>query len=375
MLGKKPRVHRRSEGSLSAENQAGVASSSGCTGRKTVLCLDTNYLSNLAKARGVGHLPDEVASLWQELSSVLEDAVWSDLLICPGFDIQIKEAEFDDRLALPVWTMMRALSLGVQFLSHDDIVAGQVEDAAYRFLGQEPPVRLPWERVFQHDPDVPAVELSRRVRARPFAPPFHSPDVIARRRAKKNENAFATRHESGPLTGSAFQSRMDAERRALVSRWFSRDVLLEMVDSLRADRPPQDIAKWRTTLQSVDLLGRLRQAGMTAGRTVEFVNSTQLKSIQYVDVYCSVAVAADVSVGDARTPRSGDEFDRRIVSAMMPSCDMLCTDRFIKHVLVDLLHFDVKYGCRVFSGTVEDVQSFMGAVQSLPSVSSGESVK
>jgi len=63
MFGKKPRVHGRSGGSLSTENQDGVASFSGCTGRETVLCLDTKYLSNLAKARGVGHLPDEVASL------------------------------------------------------------------------------------------------------------------------------------------------------------------------------------------------------------------------------------------------------------------------------------------------------------------------
>ena len=114
---------------------------------------------------------------------------------------------------------------------------------------------------------------------------------------------------------------------------------------------------------------------MTAGRIVEFVGSDELKNIRYVDIYCSIVVAAHQASGDERTLRGGDEFDRRIVSAVMPSCDLLCTDRFVKHVLVDQLHYDVKYQCGVFSGRVEDVRALVGKVRSLSSISSSESIQ
>ena len=366
MFGKRQRIHEQIGGSSPPKTDGGTAAGlSGRTCRKMVLCLDTNYLSNLAKARSDLYLSEEDASLWRELLSVLENAVWSDLLICPGFDVQIEEAEFDDRLALPVWTMMRALSLGVQFLPHDSIIARQVEDAGYRFLSQEPPAHLPWDRILQGDPDASAVELSRRARSRPFVPPFHSPEEVARRRAAKTESLLAERHGGG----------LGAEQRALVARWFSRDALRDLIDSVRADCPPQDMARWRSTLEQVDTVGVLRQAGMTAGRMVEFVGSDELKNIRYVDIYCSIVVAAHQASGDERTLRGGDEFDRRIVSAVMPSCDLLCTDRFVKHVLVDQLHYDVKYQCGVFSGRVEDVRALVGKVRSLSSISSSESIQ
>ncbi|MBN1857396.1 MAG: hypothetical protein JW846_10655 [Dehalococcoidia bacterium] len=374
MFDKRQRIHEQVGGSSLPKTDGGTAGGlSGRACRKMVLCLDTNYLSNLAKAHGDRHLPDEFAGLWRELRSVLEEAVWSDRLVCPGFNIQIEEAEFDDRLALPVWTMMRALSLGVQFLSHDDIVARQVEDAAYRFLGQEPPPRLPWENVFQHDPDVPAVELSRRARARPFVPPFHSPDEIARRRVERTVNPGAAMNGTDSPSGRDARSLMDSEQRALVARWFSREVIRDLIESVRADRPPQDLARWNTSLQHVDLIGRLRQAGMNVGRMAEFVRSSELRDIPYSDIYCSIVAAAALNSGDVRMPRSGDESDRRIVSALLPFSDILCTDRFVRHVLVDLLHHDVKYGCRVFSGHAEDVRTLVQDIRALSGTSCTES--
>ena len=334
--------------------------------RKVVLCLDTNYLSNLAKARSGLSLPAEAIPLWQELFSALEDAVWGDRIVCPGFDVQIEEAEFNDRIALPVWTVMRALSLGLQFHSHEGIIVRQVEDAAYRFLGRELPGRLPWENALQGDPDLPATELSRWARERPFVPPLHPPEVVARRRAEKERRASSLGGVVADGNWGAAGSRVESMKRSLLAQWLARDAFRDLLETARADRPPQDPERWQTVQEYAGLIGRLEEAGLGRARMPEFLASEELLGIPYVDIYCHVALAAARNAGEARPLRGSDESDRRIVSALLPCCDILATDRFMKHILVDLLHYDEEYGCSIFSGRLDDVRSLTQAVRALP---------
>ncbi len=333
---------------------------------RTVICLDTNYLSNLAKARGDWHLPDDTTAVWRELLSVLEDAVWGDRIVCPGFDVQIEEAEFNDRIALPVWTVMRALSLGLQFHSHEGIIVRQVEDAAYRFLGRELPGCLPWENALQGDPDLPATELSRGARERSFVPPLHPPEVVARRRAEKERRASSLGGVVADANWGAAGSRVESMKRSLLSQWLARDAFRDLLETARADRPPQDPERWQTVQEYAGLIGRLEEAGLGRARMPEFLASEELLGIPYVDIYCHVALAAARNAGEARPLRGSDESDRRIVSALLPCCDILATDRFMKHILVDLLHYDKEYGCRIFSGRLDDVRSLTQAVRALP---------
>jgi len=79
-----------------------------------------------------------------------------------------------------------------------------------------------------------------------------------------------------------------------------------------------------------------------------------------------MTLAAARNAGEARPLRGSDDFDRRIVSALLPCCDILASDRFVKHVLVDLLHYDEGYDCQVFSGRLDDVRSLTEAVRALP---------
>jgi hypothetical protein len=334
--------------------------------RKAVLCLDTNYLSNLAKARSGLSLPAEAVPFWQELFSALEDAVWGDRIVCPGFDVQIEEAEFDDRIALPVWIVMRALSLGLQFHSRDSLIVRQVEDAAYRFLGRELPSRLPWEEAFQDDPDLPATELSRRARERPFMPPLHSPDVVARRRAEKEQRMSSLRSIVEGVNDSAAARQVESVKRTLLARWLAPNAFRDLIETARADRPPHDPERWQAAREYTGLTRRLEEAGLERTRMPEFLASKELQDIPYVDIYCHVTLAAARNAGKARLLRGSDESDRRIVSALLPSCSILTTDRFMKHILVDLLHYDEEYGCHVFSGRLDDVRSLTEAVRSLP---------
>ncbi len=333
--------------------------------RKAVLYLDTNYLSNLAKVRGELSLPVEAVPFWQELFSALEDAVWGDRIVCPGFDVQIEEAEFDDRIALPVWIVMRALSLGLQFHSHDSLFVRQVEDAAYRFLGRELPARLPWEEALQDDPDLPATELSRRARERPFMLPLHPPDVVARRRAEKERRVSLLGGVVADGNRGAAERRIESMKRSLLAHWLARDAFRNLLETARADRPPQDPERWQAAQEYAGLIGRLEEAGLKRARMPELLASEELLGIPYVNIYCHVTLAAARNAGEARPLRGSDESDRRIVSALLPSCDILTTDRFMKHILVDLLHYDEEYGCSIFSGQLDDVRSLTQAVRAL----------
>ncbi|MFW6056144.1 MAG: hypothetical protein ACOC9B_02375, partial [Chloroflexota bacterium] len=195
---------------------------------KPVLSLDTNYLSNLARARKGEGLPVHVLDVWKDLWNALTDAVWDDRLICPGFNIQVEELQMDDRIAAPGWVVMRSLSLGLAFHTFDGIVARQVEDVARRFMQKHPVEGPAWKRAMQEDPDLPATEMSLRSSAKGVILGFSDRNTVENRRQQGRAisvGGFLTDSVlEAILHGSATESRLAFARLVIGQRL--RDVIV-----------------------------------------------------------------------------------------------------------------------------------------------------
>ena len=330
---------------------------------KPVLSLDTNYLSNLARARKDEGLPSHVLDVWKDLLDALIDAVWDDRLICPGFNIQVEELEMDDRIAASAWVVMRSLSLGLAFHTFDGIVARQVEDVVRKFM-QQPPVEEPaWKRVMQEDPDLPAAEMSLRSSAKGVTLGFSDRNTVQKRRQGKTIGVGDVITDSGLdviLQGSASESRLAFGRLVIGQRLM--DTLVGSQLSPGAWCVPARTDEWS------EMVSRLQSVGMGFRELIEFLQSPWLAHIPFVDLYCSVARAAAHQGTTGRPDEPGDEADRCIVSTLLPYCSLLTTDRFVKHLITTELDLAAQYGCQVFSGKVEDVRLLTEVIRMLPAV-------
>jgi hypothetical protein len=332
--------------------------------RKPLLSLDTNYLSNLARARLGEGLAGHVLEAWRELLAALVEGVWEDRLVCPAFNVQVEELAMDDRISGPAWTVLRSLSLGLAFYSLDGIVARQVGHVAAGFLGCEASDGPAWRTALQEDPDVPAVELSRRARGRGFPFPLSDRQEVERRRHAQGGFGLCgdlpASVREAILCGSATDGRL-AFAQLIIGRRM-RDAFTSQ--GVTGAPWPLDggTAEWS------GLVARLRQVGMGLRDFISFLESPWPAHVPFVDLYCSLARASALEGAAGRPDRASDEADRCIVSALLPYCALVTTDRFVKHVVTTELHLDMRYGCQVFSGRVEDVQLLAELVKALPVV-------
>lgn len=121
----------------------------------TIVYLDQNYLSNMAKARLGFPMNKLDAEFWQSLLADLEAAVSADNIACPESQFQRKEARLDSRVGQAVGRIINELSWGLGFNPWQVILRLQIEDAAFRFLGKTPPRIQKWSVPFNSDPRAP----------------------------------------------------------------------------------------------------------------------------------------------------------------------------------------------------------------------------
>ena len=93
-------------------------------------------------------------------------------------------------------------------------------------------------------------------------------------------------------------------------------------------------------------------------RLAAFMDSGWLKAVPFVDVVSSLN-AAILVYEEAREPEEGDFYDSLIVGTVLPYCDILATDNFLKGILVKRLGFHTKYHVEVFSGKGSELEGLL----------------
>lgn len=340
----------------------------------TIVYLDQNYLSNMAKAR-VGLIDHEAeAKFWASLFYDLKQAVLTDKIACPESEFQRKEARLDRRIEEAVGGIIDELSWGLQFNPYEVILRLQIEDAAFKFLGKNSPLRETWSVAFTSDPHAPVESRMEDIFGRKGRISVHLslPDELVEqdRQRKQSFVAEAQRlleeYSNNPLPWSELVLQ---SKRSFMDGFLGKTARQSIAKQSEEDSPLSQQRALDRYNELVDLLNRIREIGINtdSSKVMDFMESEELLNIPFVDINASIWAAIGESFRQGRKPEKvyGDFYDTPILATVLPYCDVITTDVFMKEILVNRLHFDGKYKAKIFSATKQDRVAFQKLIRTL----------
>jgi len=334
--------------------------------RHTVIYLDESYLSNMAKAQ-LGSLEGQGdCEFWLSLLEELKQKVLADRIVCPELDFQRKEAALDTRIKEAVGRIIDELSRGLKFNTWEDILNLQIEDAAFKFLGRDSPTREIWATAFESDPQAPLKTRIQGVRRRPKSGidrylPLPE-EVLEHERLKKARWETFAKEASRVYRGGDWDKGLRREKLYLVDCILGPEAWRH-AKRLRNSGSLEDRWIADAIMQKMRALEqRLLEIGINDDNFMDFLKSDELLNSASIDIHSSIRRAAAVNFPN-RGQRGSDLYDPVILATVMPYCDIVTTDKFMKHISLTLLGLDKKYKCEVFSPSNEDRPDFQKRVK------------
>ncbi|HHT9131531.1 MAG TPA: hypothetical protein ACFYED_03495 [Candidatus Tripitaka californicus] len=316
---------------------------------KKIVYLDQNVLSFIAKVK-LGQIKEERVERLFSASGGLETLVKGGKIICPESVFhRIESGLGSDVLKIKLLETLRQLSQGISFRDWKELVDVQMQRAVEGFFGGRPSVlsrgeafhdKTTWEDV------LPLQELERLKR------------LYKERWEGLRKEAMGGYQRGLPeLTNKLFRQHRERERQALVKGYL-----------LQGDREPC----LSTYVMEAYHLGGPRRNGLEGYKTRDpdlkrlaaFMDSGWLKAVPFVDVVSSLN-AAILVYEEAREPEEGDFYDSLIVGTVLPYCDILVTDNFLKGILIKKMGFQVKYHVEVFSGKGSELEGLLACLEGL----------
>jgi len=338
---------------------------------KTIVYLDHNFVSNLAKAR-LGRIRDAgQQEYYAQLFELLESLVLKDRIICPRSTFHNIEAEFDERLETEIRLTIAALAREMRFLDDTEVLNNQATKALYKYLGKDPLKPFaPWAEAFAGDPEAP---ILRDLPVIDVKIPVFGRSRESRRRAKKlyvqEISVVRQRRLERPLS---FDAQLRRQRLSFVRSCY----FLPFLRWVGARAALARGLKW--DLSALSVAGRVfhlerHYADVTADERYaldspfwDFFLSDEFGHVPYVDIYCSPH-AGSLACSPGRRPQEGDLFDVAAMATVLPYSDILATDGYMKS-LIQGLGLDVKYGAEVFSARKADLPTFLSRLTPLSGV-------
>ena len=342
----------------------------GETNLHTIIYLDQNYLSYMAKAR-LGSIKAEADAVFcQLLFDDLEKAVLADKITCPKSEFHMIEAAYDTRLEGAIGKVIDELARGLELRPWDSILKSQIEDAARKFLGKKPDQKNPWAIAFESDPRVPVDSRMQDIcgaKVRMGVPSSLPSKVVQPNRQLKRkfvdllQNLLNNRVNSQPadLSGTIVEEKKD-----FIERFMGIQALRSIQEKSQGGSQSDRQSALNTYIELYNLWERLYEIGVDTNDdklVMDFAES-ELLNTPFIDIYCSIlAVIATHHL----SIKPGDLFDIPILATVLPYCDVTTTDKSMKEILTNILHFDNKYKAKIFSAKKADRLAFHKLVRAL----------
>ncbi len=127
-------------------------------GKKPVIYLDQNWISNIAKAKfDEGRIAEQ--TYFSDLFEALGQGVINNRLVCPTSDFHEYEASLGSRVKDTLWRITGRLSCRLSFNYFFLVMHRQLRQAISEFVGQDT-IDDPWWFIpFNKDPDLPTPRL------------------------------------------------------------------------------------------------------------------------------------------------------------------------------------------------------------------------
>jgi hypothetical protein len=333
---------------------------------RTIIYLDQSYLSNLAKAQYHYIADKNESDFWLSLLEYLKRAVLSNKAVCPELEIQGIESSYDTRIEEPVGKIINELSQGLQFNLWQDILDCQIEDAARQFLGIRPDGAVSWSKAFRSDPDA---SIETRIQTNSAvcngieaASSLPSKYVQGNRQGKLDFVGMAKdmliTYNSAHLS---WPELLIQSKKGVLDGHMGKRAQQSIECKLRGGSLEDQLDALYRRFRLENLWDRLHKIGINTednAIVMAFANSPVLLNIPFVDVNGSIWAAIAECHRQGRLPQGGDFYDVPILSVVLPYCDVVTTDKFMKDILCNKFHFDDKYKVRLFSSAKPDREYF-----------------
>jgi len=317
---------------------------------KTIIYLDQSYLINLTKAR-LGRLPDDNDHGYVELRNLLTTAVQLNRVICPFSSFAKTESEMAPYdVEREVYETLNPLYCGVSFRSFPDVLCSQVRHALAEFLGESVNDEG-WRTAFSADPH-------RQMRS--WDPiPLGGGNFSAWTRDVKG---YHERRGDDPPIGD-FEAQKRFEAVEMIKQ-------LYILPTLAFATGSSDIF-WFSALDfRADLLAAFEEHQGTSPDELEelrFLRSLNMLAVPLIDIHSSIRAGMLIYSKDRKVLGS-DLQDVLALSTVLPYCDVVTTDRYMKYIITKV-GLPAQYGVKVFSAAKEDVLSLAAEVAQVQSSS------
>jgi hypothetical protein len=299
---------------------------------------------------------DSAKEFWISLFKDLKNAVVANKIACPSSQFHQEESSFDRRLELEINKTAAHLSYGLEFNEWEAILQTQIEHAAYKFLGKSLPPVADWSIAFSSDPKSPVesrMEDINGVKVR-IDVSFPMPELLVKRwRQSKGKWADKAKTAISHRESKSWDEALLEGKRAFIYRHFGAPAF---ISSLQKAQNGDQYDKENEAAKFLEMLENLAKLTSIGIKKFTFFDSSELFSTPFIDIFCSIN-EAQTYYYFKRTPRNSDPRDTAILATVVPYCDIVTTDSFMKEVLVKTPHFDEKYNCKIFSGSAKDQQT------------------
>ena len=313
---------------------------------KEVIYLDQNFISAIAKVQ-LGQIKDErFTAIYETLTVLSEDGK----IVIPESTFHTIESEWaSEIIKAKALEILKSLSREVSVKDWRDILDLQMGRAVEGFFSgvtiqpSRQEVFHKMQREFLMDT---FFDLSVTSRIKDlFA--LH----VERRKALFEKFPGKSRKQLPQETLKFFKIEREDEKQALVCDYFERPCRKEHLSNCIVDA-------YRVNRGHSKIVAGYREFDPDFRRFKEFCNSSELEDVPFIDIVSSLTAAVTAYEG-ARSPQTGDFYDILIVGTILPYCDALATDNFMKSLLVNRLGFDKKYDVEVFSKKDDEIDRFL----------------
>lgn len=301
---------------------------------RTIVYLDQNYLSNLAKARYCLMKDKNQAEFWRQLFEDLQNAVCSDLIRIPMSEFHEIETSLNTKIQGAIKDTLIQLSVGFQFRDSHSILEGQISDAIAQFGG----IKLTSNHhpIFQSDPNATAKDRLKDMIIKRGTISLNSylvadPDYI-----RKLKVRFVN------LIKQSLEKRID------IKECTTSSILASKLDWLSSSLK-NDLDMWTHIIEDIKRLG-IQESVIN-----DYWSTGKLLDIPFIDIFSSLfAVLYLKYKKGGQNIKESDLWDISALATVLPYCSIVTTDKTMKEIVVRELKYNKTYNAEIFSCTEKD---------------------
>ncbi len=299
----------------------------------TIVYLDQNYLSNLTKARYCLMKDETQAKLWRQLYVDLQKAVTNDLVRIPMSEFHEIETSLDKRIEASIKDTLGQLSIGFQFRDSHSILEWQIKDAITQFGGMK--LTSNHHPIFQSDPTVTVKDRVKDM-------------VIERGTISLNSYIVADPVYIRKLkVHFANLIKQSLEKWTDINECTASSILESKLDWL-SNSLINDLDMWTHIIEDIERLG-IQESVIN-----DFWATGKLLDIPFIDIFSSLFAVYLKCKKGVQDIEKGDLYDIPIVATILPYCNIVTTDKFMKNIVVRELKYNKTYNAEIFSCTQKD---------------------